>query len=87
MLYKEVIEINNYFVYFCNEKGDIISINPFRQKSTQKRIKSTDLLTGEINYYESAAEAARILNIDNSAIRKCCNGKLKKYKNKIWEDI
>lgn len=87
MLYQGIVEINDYSVYFCDEKGDIIGTNPFRQKSTQKRIKSTDLLTGEINYYESAAEAARILNIDNSAIRKCCNGKLKKYKNKIWEDI
>lgn len=87
MLYQGTIEINDYSVYFCDEKGDTIDTNPFRQKSTQKRIKSTDLLTGEINYYESAAEAARILNIDNSAIRKCCNGKLKKYKNKIWEDI
>lgn len=87
MLYQGTVEINNYSVYFCDENGDVISTNPFRQKSTQKHIKSTDLLTGEINYYESAAEAARILNIDNSAIRKCCNGKLKKYKNKIWEDI
>ena len=87
ILYQGAIEINNYFVYFCDEKGDILDVTPIRQKSMQKRIKSTDLLTGEINYYESASEAARILNIDNSAIRKCCNGKLKKYKNKIWEDI
>lgn len=87
MLYRGTIEINNYFVYFCDEKGNPLNITPVRQKSTQKRIKSTDLLTGEINYHESAAEAARILNIDNSSIRKCCNGKLKKYKNRIWEDI
>lgn len=48
ILYQGTIEINNYFIYFCDEKGDILDVAPIRQKSIQKRIKSTDLLTAKL---------------------------------------
>lgn len=46
-----------------------------------------EILCGEEKFYDSAYDAARQLNIDNSAIRKCCNGKLKSYKGYLWLDV
>ncbi len=40
-----------------------------------------------IKIYESAVEASKAVDGDNSAIRKCCNGKLKTYKGYFWKFI
>jgi DNA-directed RNA polymerase specialized sigma subunit len=43
-----------------------------------------DLSGTFIRRWDSALEASRELGIDESAIRKCCNGKLKAYKGYQW---
>lgn len=52
-----------------------------------KNIIQKDLNGNIIKEWLNAMEIKRALNFDNSTIHKCCKGKIKKYKNYIWEYI
>lgn len=88
--YKEIENPFNFILYFSDEEGKERDINLLKRDkpiSTSKPIKAINESTLEVSYYKSAREAALILGIDNSAIRKCCNGKLKHYKGYLWQNI
>lgn len=48
-------------------------------------VRCIDLKTGIIKYFNSTAEAAKILKIGATGICMEINGKLKTYKNHKWE--
>jgi len=58
-----------------------------RQNSLNSRKPILQLTLGGnlIKQYESARQASSELNISYKCISKCCNGKLKTYKNFIWK--
>lgn len=62
-------------------------------ESMKKPVIATNIGTGEITTFESAAEIERVLGIDHSSVQKVCVGKQKtakgytfKYDDKIKED-
>lgn len=62
-----------------------IKISDKNKKNNCKPVIKYDLKNNYISEYYSASEAARILNIDSSCITRCCNNKIKYYKNNIWK--
>lgn len=56
--------------------------SPF--KNYMKEIKSYNMLTKEILYYNSTMDASRVLNICDTAIRSCLKGKNKRTNNLLW---
>lgn len=62
----------------CSLNGKIAS------KSNQIKIIQYDLNYKKIKMWNSATEVQNVLGIDESSIRKCCNGKRKTAGKYIW---
>lgn len=54
---------------------------------TRKRVRSTDIKTGETHEYDGVSIAARILGVSHSGISLCLTGKNKICKGCRWEYI
>lgn len=66
----------------ANQLSQEVRSNPF--KSYMKEIKSYNMLTKEVSYYDSIAQASRSLNICDQAIRSCLKGRIKRTNNLLW---
>lgn len=54
-----------------------------RDHNSSKAVVSTDVKTGETNYWPSAMDAVRE-GFDSSCISRCCNSLSKQHKGKYW---
>ena len=73
--------IDNSFVLFYDT--EIFDKNVITYPS-YRRVAQYDLNGNFIKLFKNASEAARSINGDPSAITKCCNNKLYKYKQHVW---
>lgn len=95
MLAPSVDRINDYKSYsFDNiqlmtwkknkQKGNYDIRNGVNNKQS-KAVRCINIITGNVIEFYSIREASRQLNIDQSSISKCCNGKRKTTKVYIWK--
>ena len=75
---------NGYQWRYRDDGKDIGSVDEFHRPT---KVGQYDEKDGLICVYENATEAARAIDGDGSAIRKCCKGKLKFHRGYKWKIV
>lgn len=83
-IYKWIKEDNIKYINIQKDSG-VTRNDRVRVKKYVRPVSQYSLDGVLLNTYKSIKDAAIYLNIDASAISKCCKGKYKKYKDFIWK--
>lgn len=78
---------NDYFWRYEDDDDCEITNKSYTPPTKKKAVGQYDFNNNLINTYESATQAAKMINGTQSAITRCCNGKNNHHKGFIWKFI